>query len=217
MQQLDSSTNKIVIFSVWDPTRGDDANKVPLEQRVQVLYQDASTKVSRFGGEGTGGKCIWPYVWQTNETCRFVVHAVVDRDRTSYAGWFFDGHAHEWRHLVTFSTRTSGRHLRGPYSFVEDFRRDGKSVNETRRARFGNGWLRGVDGKWVSLNQATFTASSAEWESKDNIDAGIFDNTFYLATGGNIVRTHELKQLIQLPESSNTHPPDLPGETTVNP
>src|SRR5690349_15210398 len=31
---------KVVLFSVWDPTRGDDAADVPLEQRVEVLHQD---------------------------------------------------------------------------------------------------------------------------------------------------------------------------------
>src|SRR6187549_867624 len=37
MQELRSPAKKVVIFSVWDPTKGDDANKVPLEQRVEVL------------------------------------------------------------------------------------------------------------------------------------------------------------------------------------
>src|SRR4051812_38039876 len=31
---------KVVIFSVWDPTKGDDAKKVPLEQRVEILHND---------------------------------------------------------------------------------------------------------------------------------------------------------------------------------
>ncbi len=62
MQQLGSPTNKVVIFSVWDPTKGDDANKVPVAQRVEVLHEGTGLKVSRFGGEGTGGKSTWPYL-----------------------------------------------------------------------------------------------------------------------------------------------------------
>src|SRR3954464_11588758 len=31
---------KVVLFSVWDPTRGDDAAGVPVEQRVEILHQD---------------------------------------------------------------------------------------------------------------------------------------------------------------------------------
>lgn len=214
IQQLDASTNKVVIFSVWDSTRGGNANKVPSEDRVQILYQDPAAGISRFGGEGTGGKCIWPYPWRTNGTYCFVVNTAVDGDFTSYAGWFRDGRAGDWRHLVTFRTRTGGQLLRGLYSFIEDFRRDGRSANETRRARFGNGWLRQANTQWVPLNRAVFTASSAEWESKENIDAGLSGSAFYLATGGKIVRTRELNQRIELPRTSSGKPPDLPEALT---
>jgi hypothetical protein len=211
MQELRSSTNKVVIFSVWDPTKGDNANKVPLEQRVEVLHEGAGAKVSRFGGEGTGGKCLWPYQWETNETCRFAVRASVEGEKTSYEGWFFDNRAQAWKHMVTFRTRTGGKPLRGLYSFIEDFRRDGRSVSEMRRARFGNGWLRSTKGEWTSLNRASFTASGVEWESKENIDAGIAEGRFYLATGGNVTRTRELGERIELARAQSAPPPELAG------
>ena len=216
MQELRSPTNKIVIFSVWDPTKGDDANKVPLEQRVEVLHEGTGVKVSRFGGEGTGGKSMWPYLWETNEVCRFAVKATMEGDKASYAGWFFDNRAKAWKHLVTFRTRTGGKPLRGYYSFIEDFRRDGRSVNDVRRARFGNGWVRSTKGEWISLSRANFTASSAEWEAKENIDAGISRGLFYLATGGSTVRTHELRKLIELPVVQSAQPPELPNPLAIN-
>ncbi len=212
IQQLGSPTNKVVIFSVWDPTRGDDANTVPLEQRVEVLHEGAGKKIKRFGGEGTGGQCLWPYRWETNETCRFAVRATVDGDQTSYAGWFFDNRTLVWRHLVTFRTRTGGQPLRGYYSFVEDFRRDGRSVNEVRQASFGNGWVRGLKGQWIALRRATFTASSSEWEAKDSIDAGILAGRFYLATGGSITRKHELGKAIELGSDAPVKIPELPED-----
>ncbi|MEI6177990.1 MAG: DUF3472 domain-containing protein [Verrucomicrobiota bacterium] len=33
---------KIAIFSVWDPAKGDHADKVPPEQRVEVLHTGES-------------------------------------------------------------------------------------------------------------------------------------------------------------------------------
>jgi hypothetical protein len=210
MQELRSPTNKVVIFSVWDPTKGDDANKVPLEQRVEVLHEGAGVKVSRFGGEGTGGKSMWPYLWETNEVCRFAVKASVEGDKTSYEGWFFGNRAKAWKHLVTFRTRTCGKPLHGYYSFIEDFRRDGRSVNDVRRARFGNGWVRSTKGEWISLNRAKFTASNAEWESKENIDAGVSQEIFYLATGGDLTRTRDLGIMIELPAIQSRQPPELP-------
>ena len=217
MQQLGSPTNKVVIFSVWDPTKGDDANKVPLEQRVEILYEGVGSKIKRFGGEGTGGQCLWPYPWATNETCRFAVRAKVEGDTTSYAGWFFDNRAKVWRHLVTFRTRTEGKPLRGYYSFIEDFQRDGRSANEVRRANFENGWVRDLKGEWVPLQRATFTASDAEWESKENIDAGISMERFYLGTGGSTVRTHELGKTIERAPAASGRIPELPEELIGTP
>ena len=212
MQELGSPTNQVVIFSVWDPTKGDNANQVPLEQRVKVLYAGEGAKIKRFGGEGTGGQCLWPYFWQTNETCRFAVRATVAGDWTSYAGWFFDNHAKTWRHLVTFQTRIGGKPLSGYYSFIEDFRRDGKSANEIRRARFGNGWVRDVKGNWISLSRADFTASGSEWEAKENIDAGTTAGCFYLATGGSTLQSTVLGKTISLSADAAAPVPDLPEE-----
>ncbi len=209
IQELGSPTNKVAIFSVWDPTKGDDQSKVPLEQRVEVLHTGEGVKVSRFGGEGTGGKSMWPFLWRTNETCRFAVKAAVEGEKTRYEGYIFLNDRKEWKHLVTFRTRTQGRPLRGYYSFVEDFRRDGKSVSEVRRASFGNGWVRTLKGDWMALGRANFTASNSSWESKENIDAGVVEGLFYLATGGETVRVRELGKPIVLPEAPKERPEAL--------
>ena len=71
IQELGSG-KKVVIFSVWDPTKGDDPNAVANEQRVDVLYKADDVIARRFGGEGTGAQSFFHYVWKTGETCRFV-------------------------------------------------------------------------------------------------------------------------------------------------
>jgi hypothetical protein len=58
----------------------------------------------------------------------------------------------------------------------------------------------------VPLTQARFTASNAQWESKENIDAGLDDGAFYLATGGDIKESCELRSLINLPVVPKTPP-----------
>ena len=45
---------KGAIFSVWDPTKGDDPKAVRPEDRVELLHEGAAVRVRRFGGEGTG-------------------------------------------------------------------------------------------------------------------------------------------------------------------
>src|SRR5262249_16422648 len=129
IQEL-ANGKKVVLFSVWDPTRGDDPNKVKEEQRVKVLHKGEGLRIHRFGGEGTGGQSFFDFDWKTGTTYRFYVTAKVDGQRTEYAGHFWLPEKKEWKHLVTFSTFTKGVSLKGYYSFVEDFRRNKESTKK---------------------------------------------------------------------------------------
>ena len=187
---------KIAIFSVWDPGNPQDLGakqeSVPLEQRVEVLHADADVKVERFGGEGTGGKSMWSFDWKTGETCRFCVRSKIEGNKTAFAGYLWLASENRWKHLATFRTATGGKPLSGFYSFVEDFRRDGKSVNEVRRARFGNGWAHTLDGDWVSLSRAKLTADRTPL---DNFNGGFAEGGFFLATGGDTKNTARLNTM----------------------
>jgi len=206
---------KVVIFSVWDPTRGDDANAVAKERRVEVLYKADDVIARRFGGEGTGAQSLFPYYWTIGETCRFLVRATVSERKTAYAAHFFLPESKAWKHLVTFRTTTGGDRLRGLYSFIEDFRRDGKSANEVRRAVFGNGWVRGAGGRWEPLAKARFTASGATWEAKETIDAGVLKDRFFLQTGGDTETTTPLGTMMERPPG-NGAPPKVPEDGTAD-
>lgn len=206
IQQLDRPDDKVVLFSVWDPTKGDDPAAVSTEDKVEVLYQAPDVRIKRFGGEGTGGQCMWKHKWLVDETNCFLIGAESEGGKHAYTAWFWTERA--WKKLATFRTRTAAP-MKGFYSFIEDFRRDGKSVFDSRRARFGNGWVRALDGKYLALASARFTASNAEWESKENIDAGVEQGEFFLETGGQIHRSRELKSMIRLTDVPPTPPPAL--------
>jgi hypothetical protein len=210
IQQL-RSDRKVALFSVWDPTRGDDPNAVKGEDRVEVLFEGAGARIKRFGGEGTGGQCMIDFDWKVGETNRFAVRAATETNevrKTAYTAFIQKSGSTEWKKLATFRVRTKSEGMRGFYSFVEDFRRDTKSVMDLRRARFGNAWVR-TKGDWKPILKARFTASGAEWESKENIDAGIETGWFYLATGGDIRATRELRSVMDLP-SSTAKAPSVP-------
>jgi Domain of unknown function (DUF3472)/Domain of unknown function (DUF5077) len=197
LQQLGKSDEKVVIFSVWDPTTGDDPGAVKTEDRVEVLHEGTGVRIRRFGGEGTGGQCMAAWPWVLGETNRFLLQGEVQGTKTAYTAWVSRAGS-DWKKLATFRTRTGGLPLRGYYSFVEDFRRDGSSVGETRKARFGNGWVKSTTGDWAPLNRARFTASGADWEARDNIDAGESGSWFFLATGGDIRARNPLQTLLRL-------------------
>ncbi len=198
---------KVVLFSVWDPTAGDDPKKVKDEDRVKLLHKDDAVRVGRFGNEGTGGQSFLDYDWKVGETYKFLVTAKPDGDkRTAYAGYFFHPEQKAWKHLVTFSTITNGKLLDGYYSFVEDFRRNKVSATKERVAKFGNGWVKGKDGQWVALTKARFTADANPVE---NINAAVEGDRFVLATGGEVKNTGaKLREFLTRPPSGIELPKD---------
>jgi hypothetical protein len=209
VQQL-RGDRKVAIFSVWDPIKGDNPSEVKTEDRVEVLFEGAGARIKRFGGEGTGGQCMIDFAWKVGETNRFAIRGITETNgvrKTSYTAFLHNHETGAWTRLATFRVRTKNEGLRGLYSFIEDFRRDTKSVGDLRRARFGNAWTRTHGGDWKPIAKARFTASSAEWESKENIDAGVADDWFYLATGGEIRASRELRSVIELPERPRELPP----------
>ncbi|MFN0069662.1 MAG: DUF3472 domain-containing protein, partial [Limisphaerales bacterium] len=105
----------VAIFSVWDPTAGDDPNAVKTEERVELLHEGAGVRIKRFGGEGTGGQCMTDFAWTVGGTNRFLVVGRPQDQKTAYEGHLYDPATKGWRHLVTFRTRTGGRARRaGP-------------------------------------------------------------------------------------------------------
>lgn len=183
LQELGDGSKK-VILSVWDPTAGDDPQAVRQEDRVECLYRAPDAVIKRFGGEGTGGQCMAEFDWTPGKQYRFCVSAAVEGEKTAYSGFVWLEKDQKWNHLATFRVRTGGLPLKGLHSFVEDFRRDTKSATEAREARFGNAWAMAVDGKWMPITKARFTASGADFEARETIDAGMRGEWFFLRTGG---------------------------------
>lgn len=92
---------------------------------------------------------------------------------------------------------------------MEDFRRDGKSPLQARRAKFGNGWVRKDSEDWVPITRARFTADATPLLT---IDAAAAGPDFTLATGGETKNTTKLNSEITLPEAKRSPPRDLPKE-----
>ncbi len=200
---------KLVLFSVWDPSSGQDPRKVPESKRVKLLHKGEGVRVGRFGNEGTGGQSFFDYDWKVGATYRFMVTARADgSDRTAYSGYFYLPEKKQWKHLVTFSTLTKGDLLKGCYSFVEDFKRNKVSATKVRKARYSNGWVKTSKGEWEPLLKARFTADA---NPVLNIDAGPVEGGFFLATGGDTKNKTTKLRTVMSRQASGTKPPsDLP-------
>jgi hypothetical protein len=207
IQEL-TNGKKLAIFSVWDPGAQNDPKQVAEQRRTKLLHQGQGVRVGRFGNEGTGGQSFFDFDWEPGATYRFLVTAAPDgAERTAYAGYLHLPKDKSWHHLVTFSTLTGGVRLKGYYSFVEDFQRNGVSATKERKAYYSNAWAQTPKGEWLPLAKASFTADA---NPVTNIDAGLDRGRFFLATGGTTENvTTKLRAL--LPEPPAAPPPsDLP-------
>lgn len=184
--QVNSPTERRVIFSVWDA--GDEAvnrSKVSEENKVELIAKGTDVFADGFGNEGTGGHSHWVYPWKTEETYKFLVTALTDSatNSTTYTGYFFMPETQKWKLIAAFKAPKDGGTIRKLYSFVENF--DGSNGQLTRKANFKNQWIRTDKGAWQELTNATFSFD-ATGKAGDRIDfaAGIENNSFYLQNGG---------------------------------
>ncbi len=200
-----SGDRKIVIFSVWDPGDQNDPDSVPVDRQVKVLDAGDTVRIKRFGNEGTGAQSLMDYDWNIGQTYRCMIKATVHDNCTAYAAFFFLPEQQQWKHLATFETITGGQSLKGYYSFVEDFRRDGDSAQQIRRARFGNGWVKTTDGQWNPLGKAAFTADN---NPSTNINAETAQNGFILQNGGNTQNDTSLNSTFTVSTDAYQQPDD---------
>lgn len=184
----------VAIFSVWDPGDPFDFAAHPEETdeavRTKVLYGGEGVAVTRFGGEGTGGKSMMAFPWEVGKPVRMAVAASpYGEHRTAYTCWIWQPERKAWFRMATFATLAAGMRGRitGVYSFVEDFRRNGESRDRVRSARFSRLWA-SADGKtWIPARRARFTADA---NALMTIDAAPEGAGFRLTTGGGTANDH---------------------------
>jgi hypothetical protein len=197
---------KVVLFSVWDSAEN-DPNAAPDAERVRAIDAASDVRVKRFGNEGSGGQSFFDYDWKVGETYRCCVTCRIQEGRTEYTGWFFVPESKKWKKLVTFSLPKAPERLKGLYSFVEDFRRNGESAKQARIARYGNGWVYTLKNEWKPLDRARFTGDS---NPAVNIDSGLREGQFFLATGGETVNNGtKLNAFTELKEPLTEPPSDM--------
>lgn len=144
IQQHADSSQRYVIFSVWDQST-----------KVEILEWGDGVVVGRFGAEGTGANSHMHFPWKEHVPVHFLVSAVrEDSDLQGahanvYAGYVYDPEQGVWRLLARLRVRPCGAslhtkgYLSGMYSFIEVFRVDCPTCCiATRRARYGNAWFR---------------------------------------------------------------------------
>lgn len=183
--QINSETERRIIFSVWDAGNGQDAKdrtNVSVDDQTQLIAKGADVEASVFGNEGTGGHSHLVYPWKTGQAQKFAVAVKPIGDHTIYSGYWFHPENKAWMLIASFRAPKDGNYLRGLHSFSENF--GGQNGHQQRKVLYGPQWITNADGKWTELTTATFSHDPTGKANRLDRFMGVENGRFFLSHGG---------------------------------
>ena len=182
--QVNSTTERRVLFSVWSPFKTDDPRSIPEDQKIRVLKKGEQVHAGEFGNEGAGGQSYLKYNWQAGETYRFLLHAEpVANEYTNYTAYFYAPEEHKWLLIASFSRPHTHTYLTHLHSFLENF--DPSMGNVTRKAFYQNQWVKPKSSDWLPLTKMVFTGdATAQKGYRIDYSGGEENGAFFLRNGG---------------------------------
>lgn len=154
--QVNSPTERHILFSVWSPYKTDNPGQIPEDQKIVMLKKGDGVHTGEFGNEGSGGQSYLNYNWQAGITYRFLMHAKPDgNNHTVYTAYFYAPEVNRWQLIASFNRPQTNTYLKHLHSFLENF--EPEQGTTTRQVSFNNEWIADENGKWLELNKAKFT------------------------------------------------------------
>lgn len=204
--QVTSPTQRRVIFSIWDNAQ-EAMSRANVEEKDRAGLLDSGDKVftDSFGGEGTGGHSHLKTMWETGVPQRFLVTVKADGDAAIFAGYFYLNDLKKWMLISAWRRPRTQAKLTGFYTFNEDFNH---TKQTTRRANYGNSWVRTTDGKWQEVTTARFTRTAQNEPVRRDWEAGTDGDQMWMQIGGFIDRETNYGDMFTR-EKSNRPPTDL--------
>jgi hypothetical protein len=182
--QVNSESERRILFSVWSPFKTDDPNAIPEDHKIKLLKKGQNVYSGEFGNEGSGGQSYRNYFWKAGTTYRFLVKGEpVENNSTDYTAYFFAPEIGKWELIACFRRPQTQTYLKRTHSFLENFIPELGCV--TRQVRYANQWVCNSDGKWTELLRAKFTAdATARKESRLDYAGGNEGQSFFLKNCG---------------------------------
>ncbi|MDX1930560.1 MAG: DUF3472 domain-containing protein [Pirellulaceae bacterium] len=213
--QVNSPTERRIIFSVWDS--GDEAvdrKKVDEVNRVKLMGKGQGVYTGDFGNEGTGGHSHLKVMWKTGEKQRFIVTAKpVEETFTIYSGYWFHPEQGKWMLISSWKAPKEGGWMRGTHSFSENF--GGSNGHLLRKALYGNQWIRTSKGEWIELTTASFSHDPTGRKDRFDRYMGVEGGQFFLSHGGFVDGfTKYGEKFTREPKRQPPQGLDLPAVTT---
>lgn len=154
--QVNSASERRVLFSVWSPYQTDDPSTIPAHLQVKLLRKGEQVVTGEFGNEGSGGQSFLRYPWQAGTTYQFLLKAEPQADNyTHYTAWFFAPEQAKWQLIASFSRPETQRNIERPHAFLENFIPE--MGDTTRSVYFPSQWFADAAGNWYPNQQASFS------------------------------------------------------------
>ncbi|KAK7054405.1 hypothetical protein VNI00_003599 [Paramarasmius palmivorus] len=172
--QVNSQTERRILFSVWDADNG---------QKTTLVSKGQGVVDNTFGGEGTGGQAYLIFNWVAGNTYKFITRIRPDGSGSSlFSTWFFAPESNSWRYIATWKRPSTNTYQSGVHSFLENFL-DTRGYTG-RRVQYGNQWVRNVSGTWSEVTAGRFTGdATANNAQRMDYAGGLENGRFYLRNG----------------------------------
>ncbi|WP_428657833.1 DUF3472 domain-containing protein [Runella sp.] len=182
--QVNSPTERRILFSVWSPFKTDNPKAIPDEQKIVMLKKGTDVYTGEFGNEGAGGQSYLKYNWKAGNTYKFLLQGKPIADNyTIYTAYFFAPEENQWRIIASFKRPKTSTHLKSLHSFLENFIPE--TGNTGRMSLYANQWVHTTSGKWIELTEAKFTGdATARKNYRKDYAGGISNGNFYLRNCG---------------------------------
>ena len=182
--QVNSPTERHILFSVWSPYKTNNPADIPADQRIKMLKKGEGVHTGKFGNEGSGGQSYYNYMWKAGNTYKFLLKGEPTGDgKTDFTAWFFAPEVNNWKLIASFRRPKTDTYLTRFHSFLENFIPG--IGNLTRRGNYANQWVYTAKGEWIELTKARFTAdATARKESRMDYSGGAEGDKFFMKNCG---------------------------------
>jgi hypothetical protein len=207
--QVNSSSERRILFSVWSPFKTDKPEEIPEDQKITLLKKGEDVHAGSFGNEGSGGQSYRKYNWKPATTYCFLLKGTPsEHNSTDYTAYFYAPETSHWELIASFRRPKTTTYLKHLHSFLENF------IPGTgylpRIGIYSNQWICNSLGEWTELTEARFTADATA-RKKARLDyAGGSDNgDFFLKNCGFFNGTTEINNSFTRPKTIKAPPIDF--------
>ncbi|KAL4438088.1 hypothetical protein ABPG74_016867 [Tetrahymena malaccensis] len=172
--QVNSESERKIIFSVWSPQETDDPSQISPENSVLLVSKGNNTTIESFGNEGSGGKSYLVYPWVAGVSYQFkLVGQPSTNGYSIYSAYFKDPTKfQDYILIASWKRPKTQEYLNGIYSFLENFEPEKGYIS--RKAYYNNQKAIDYKGKNVKVLSAYFTYDdTASQQQRLDYDGGV--------------------------------------------